>query len=67
MLYYRQELRINIRQLRDGSDPLSLPENIFRGLFRLSRQTAFDLIVELTPHLRTRQRPDGIPYQLKVM
>ncbi|KAJ8914069.1 hypothetical protein NQ315_017590 [Exocentrus adspersus] len=40
----RNNLRIQQRHLRDTGDPLEMPEETFRSLFRLSRQTAHDLV-----------------------
>lgn len=56
------------RNLRDASDPLSVPENIFRGIFRLSRELAHQLIIIVSPHLREITRPQiAIPEQLKIL
>lgn len=55
-------------QLRDASDPLSIPETSFRGLYRISRQCVHDMIVELGPFI-----PDcvcntiSIPEKLKLI
>ncbi|KAF5270785.1 hypothetical protein FQR65_LT17802 [Abscondita terminalis] len=58
--------RLHRQQLRDASDPLTIPENTFRGIYRVSRQLAHELMNTLYPFL-----PDGernfIPCQLKVL
>ncbi|KAJ8913397.1 hypothetical protein NQ315_008790, partial [Exocentrus adspersus] len=45
------EFRLQRRQLRDASDPLSSPEGSFRAIYRLSRQLATSLINDLIPFM----------------
>ncbi|KAK4885277.1 hypothetical protein RN001_001548 [Aquatica leii] len=52
-------------QLRDESDPLSLPEVTFRSIYRLSRQLAQHLIVTIGPHLPENEGSLFIPKQIK--
>ncbi|KAK4882451.1 hypothetical protein RN001_005770 [Aquatica leii] len=48
--------RLHRQQLRDTSNPLSLPETAFRGIYRLSRELALDIINNLSPFLPNQQR-----------
>ncbi|KAB0805700.1 hypothetical protein PPYR_02670 [Photinus pyralis] len=56
------------RNLRDQSDPMSMPETQFRSLYRLSRKMVHNLILELSPHLQDAEREElFIPKKLKIM
>ncbi|XP_031355131.1 uncharacterized protein LOC116179476 [Photinus pyralis] len=56
------------RNLRDQSDPMSMPETQFRSLYRLSREMVHNLILELSPHLQDAEREElFIPKKLKIM
>lgn len=55
-----------MRALRDASNPFELPEGVFRGKFRLSRDLAWTLIEQLRPHMRAPIRVTAIPVELKV-
>lgn len=67
-VFLRHNLRINRRHLRDISDPLSMPESLFKGIYRFSRQLANDLILEIGPHLREIHREEiSIPIKMKVL
>lgn len=59
--------RLYRHQLRDESDPLSLPEVTFRSIYRLSRQLAHHLIVTIGPHLPENEGSLFIPKQIKVL
>lgn len=54
------------RQLRDHSDPLQMPEEQFRNVYRLSKAMANELVGALGPHLPDGQREIFIPKKLKV-
>lgn len=56
------------RSLRDVSDPFTLPERDFRGMFRLSREAGRELLSELlanNPELNIQKRSDAIPFNLR--
>ncbi|KAF5276396.1 hypothetical protein FQR65_LT16344 [Abscondita terminalis] len=56
------------RMLRDTSDPLFIPENQFKGIYRMSRQLVHNLILDLAPHLQEPRRETlFIPKKLKIM
>lgn len=58
--------RISMRQLRDDSDPFALPDGVFTGKYRLSKDLVRSLIEELRPFLQEPERMTGVPVQLKV-
>ncbi|KAJ8910072.1 hypothetical protein NQ315_004965 [Exocentrus adspersus] len=59
--------RITRRQLRDASNPFTLPECVFQGIYRLSKDLVSALIEDLRPFLHERERTTGIPLQHKVL
>ena len=63
--FSRNEIRIKHRQLRDASDPFSLPNRMFLKLFRLDKRCNLDLIESLRPHMANVRRATGIPVHLK--
>lgn len=58
--------RVNMRHLRDVSNPFTLPDNIFTARYRLSKDLTLALIEELRPFLRAPERITGVPVQHKV-
>ncbi|XP_031351061.1 putative nuclease HARBI1 isoform X2 [Photinus pyralis] len=62
----RVRMNFNRRELRDASDPFSLTEETFKGIYRLSRQLTQDLMLNLSPFLRDNERVLGIPKHLRV-
>lgn len=54
------------RHLRDNSNPLEMPEEKFKSIYRLSKNMVNDLIETLGPHLLDGQRETFIPKPLKV-
>lgn len=65
-LRQRRALRVQLQRLRDESNPFDLPEGIFRGKYRLSRDLARALADELRPHLPQGQRATRVPVELRV-
>ncbi|KAB0805455.1 hypothetical protein PPYR_02425 [Photinus pyralis] len=63
----RIRMNLNRRQLRDMSDPFSLTEETFKGIYRLSRQLTRDLMTDLSPFLQDNERVLGIPKHLKIL
>ncbi|KAJ8939393.1 hypothetical protein NQ314_011139 [Rhamnusium bicolor] len=64
----RLEHRIIKRQLRDHSNPLTLPEVIFKQIYRLCRTTAHYLVQEISPFLQEKEREEiAIPDTLIVL
>lgn len=59
--------RVRKRQLRDASNPLALPEDEFRGLYRVSRQTCRRIMNMVIPYLPEKTGPIPIPDQLVVL
>ncbi|KAG5870318.1 hypothetical protein JTB14_038401 [Gonioctena quinquepunctata] len=55
-LYRRERQRQINKTLRDHSDPFQMPEENFRQFFRLSREAAFDLFLEIEPHMEVSRR-----------
>lgn len=47
--------------MRDTGNPFTMPEDFFRGVYRLSRECALDLIDEISPHLRIQREEIAIP------
>ncbi|XP_031351062.1 putative nuclease HARBI1 isoform X3 [Photinus pyralis] len=63
----RVRMNFNRRELRDASDPFSLTEETFKGIYRLSRQLTQDLMLNLSPFLRDNERVLGIPKHLRIL
>lgn len=63
----RENLRTKSRRLRDLSNPFELPENTFKSMFRLNRESALDLVNSLNNFLPDGQRTTYIPNHLKVL
>ncbi|KAJ8964356.1 hypothetical protein NQ314_004967 [Rhamnusium bicolor] len=64
----RREHRIIKRQLRDHSNPLTLPEVIFKQIYRLCRTIAHYLVQEISPFLQEKEREEiAIPDTLIVL
>ncbi|KAJ8931361.1 hypothetical protein NQ314_015728 [Rhamnusium bicolor] len=64
----RKEHRIIKRQLRDHSNPLTLPEVIFKQIYRLCRTTAHYLVQEISPFHQEKEREEiAIPDTLIVL
>lgn len=61
-----RELQKHINKtLRDDSDPFQMPEENFRQSFRLSRDAAFDLFLEIEAHMEVSRRNTKIPPVIK--
>lgn len=67
VIIYRHELRIKRRHIRDFEDPFSMPEKNFRGIYRLSRETARDLVDEISAYLVPQKEEIAIPTVHKVL
>ncbi|KAF5275249.1 hypothetical protein FQA39_LY06909 [Lamprigera yunnana] len=63
----RRNLNIQRRQLTHSSDPLTIPENTFKGLFRISKELAHWVFHQILPYMRESERTTGIPKNLKIM
>jgi hypothetical protein len=55
------------RQLRDTSNPFSLPNRMFLKLFGLNKRCCLDLVENLRPHMIHAQRTTAIPVHLRVL
>ena len=55
-----------MRQLRDSADPFALSENVFRGMYRLSRQMVRALVEEIRPYFPVPARAVSISIEVKV-
>ncbi|KAK3918172.1 Putative nuclease [Frankliniella fusca] len=66
-LLQQRAYSVHTRQLRDASDPYNMPENNFRGRYRLSRELSRALTEELRPLLRDGVRNTSIPVELKIL
>ncbi|XP_018364360.1 PREDICTED: uncharacterized protein LOC108762058 [Trachymyrmex cornetzi] len=62
-----QIMRIQRRILRDMSDPFSVPENEFRKLYRLTKNTTRILIEELVPHMPLITRVTAISHVFQIL
>lgn len=58
--------RVRKAELRDYSNPFSVPDKEFIKYFRLSKPLARALIAEVTPFLPVAQRATAIPPHTKV-
>ncbi|XP_055714875.1 putative nuclease HARBI1 [Phlebotomus papatasi] len=66
--YFSQLNRIQLRALRDASNPFELPENTFRQIFVLTPNLALDLIDQLKSWDSSNNfESEVIPFHLKVL
>lgn len=63
---FRRLFNYQRRVLRDASNPFQIPDNIFKGLYRLPKVLAMNLIDELEPFLHDPIRATSVPNHLKV-
>lgn len=63
---FRRNLNNNRRLLRDRSDPLGLPEQCFKKLYRVSRDLGHWLLTQIGPYMREGERTTCIPKSLRV-
>uniref|UniRef100_A0A6P7HBR8 Uncharacterized protein LOC114348829 n=1 Tax=Diabrotica virgifera virgifera TaxID=50390 RepID=A0A6P7HBR8_DIAVI len=63
----RQLFKLERRVLRDTSNPFEIPDELFKGLYRLPKQIANNLIHELEPFLMDPLRITSFPIHLKVL
>lgn len=63
----RNHLRIRRRNLRDSSNPFTLPEERFKELFRFPTRLATELISELRPFMEQGERITFVPIHLRVL
>ncbi|KAF5274871.1 hypothetical protein FQA39_LY07053 [Lamprigera yunnana] len=61
----RRNLNIQLRQLRHSSDPLTVPENTFRGLFIISIELAHWVFHQILPYMRESECTTAIPKNLR--
>ncbi|CAH1371330.1 unnamed protein product [Tenebrio molitor] len=54
-----------MRHLRDVSDPFNLPEQKFRDLYRLSREAARHIFLEIVDYMQAPQRRNGTSSVIK--
>ncbi|VEN46497.1 unnamed protein product, partial [Callosobruchus maculatus] len=66
---HRRANRIRLRSLRDNSDPFSLRDTVFTGMYRLTRDLARALIETLRPHMNMNAgaRSTAVPVELRVL
>ncbi|CAL1678255.1 unnamed protein product [Lasius platythorax] len=64
---HNQVMRVTRRILRDVSDPFSIPDNEFRKLYRLTKDTSRVLIEELVPFMPEISRKTAIPHELQIL
>ncbi|KMQ81714.1 nuclease harbi1 [Lasius niger] len=64
---HNQVMRVTRRILRDVSDPFSVPDNEFRKLYRLTKDTNRVLIEELVPFMPEISRKTAIPHELQIL
>lgn len=57
---------LEMRNLRDASNPFEMPEKKFMAKYRLTRRMALALCEELRHHMRDPQRATAVPNHLKV-
>ncbi|KAK4882217.1 hypothetical protein RN001_005536 [Aquatica leii] len=62
----RNFMRIQRRRLRDELNPFDLTNNAFRQMFRLDKNSVYQLINSLLPHATERHILSGIPFTTKV-
>ncbi|KAF5293893.1 hypothetical protein FQA39_LY13598 [Lamprigera yunnana] len=63
----KRNLNIQRPQLRHSSDPLSIPKNTFKGLFRISKELAHWAFQQILPYMRESQCSTAIPKNLRVV
>lgn len=64
----RLQQRVLRRYLRDHHDALDMPEEQFRGIYRMSRDLVHDLVIELAPHMADGVREAiFIPKKTKIL
>ncbi|KAF5304116.1 hypothetical protein FQA39_LY01901 [Lamprigera yunnana] len=56
-------LNLNIER---RSDPLTIPENTFKGLFRISRELTHWVFYQILPNMTEPERTTAIPKNLRV-
>lgn len=61
------ELGLEKRLLRDRLEPLNLPNQEFRRLFRLNKEQYVNLVEELTPFLSVGQRSTKLSIETRVL
>ncbi|XP_030752065.1 putative nuclease HARBI1 [Sitophilus oryzae] len=61
------QLRLQRIVLRDESNPFDMAETEFRKCFRLSRNLARQLIIDLTPHMAVGIRARKIPTEIRIL
>ncbi|XP_031358778.1 putative nuclease HARBI1 [Photinus pyralis] len=54
------------KYLRDTNDPFFIPEENFRKMYRLSKEAARDLYLELLPHMDQGRRVTKIPSVVRI-
>ncbi|XP_055852488.1 putative nuclease HARBI1 [Episyrphus balteatus] len=62
----RNAMRIERRRLRDAQDPFEMPDEQFRAVYRFTRECAFKLIEEMSPHMAKGQRKTFVPIPLRI-
>ncbi|KAG8234994.1 hypothetical protein J437_LFUL013874 [Ladona fulva] len=66
----RRDIEVNLirlRSVRDASDPFSVTNEIFKGVYRISKELAKELIKELHPLMVAPRRSSAIPIEIKVL
>lgn len=64
--FFRQQLRLEFRFLRDSSNSFDLPNEKFIKLFRLNKLTVHYLIEEIQEFLDEQTRRDTVSLRLQV-
>lgn len=62
----RNMMRIYRQKLRDATDPFTIPDMRFIELYRLSKDAAFALLSELSPHMSMGRRKTFIPQPVRM-
>ncbi|KAF5304774.1 hypothetical protein FQA39_LY09551 [Lamprigera yunnana] len=62
----KESINIQRHQLRHSSDPLTIPENTFKRLFRISIELAHWVFHQIVPYMRESKRTTAIPKNLRV-
>ncbi|KAF5297689.1 hypothetical protein FQA39_LY12020 [Lamprigera yunnana] len=65
--FCRPNLNIQRRQLRHSGDPLTIPENTFKGLFRISRELAHWVLHQILPYMMESEHTTAIPKNLRIV
>ncbi|KAF4526586.1 hypothetical protein B566_EDAN015698 [Ephemera danica] len=62
-----QAAKVEKRLIRDRANPFQMPATEFKANYRLPPEFTFDIVTEITDHMRATMRISAVPNELKVL